>query len=146
MATNPADHNDLQNRSLRTLSAQEVSVGSTLLEDAWAIVTTRIPGLPARLDANGSEGLRSVVVQVLCAMVLRVLNNPDGKFKEQIDDYSYQLDSAVSTGSLYLSDAEAGLLADMSSGVSDGAWTIKPAGSYCGPGYWSDTTTWVPIV
>lgn len=146
MATNPATSTDLQNRSLRTLSVQESTVGSTLLEDAWAIVTTRIPGLPVRLDAAGSEGLRSVVVQVLCAMVLRVLNNPDGKFKETIDDYSYQLDSAVSTGALYLSDAEADLLADTASGVSEGAWTIKPAGAYRGPGYWSDTTTWVPII
>ena len=145
MATNPATSTDLQNRSLRTLTVQESTVGSTLLEDAWAILITRIPGLPARLDAAGSEGLRAVVVQVLCAMVLRVLNNPDGKFKETIDDYSYQLDSAVSTGSLYLSDAEAALLADLADGASDGAWTIKPASSNRGLGYWSDTTTWVPI-
>lgn len=145
MATNPATSTDLQNRSLRTLSAQEIAVGSTLLGDAWAILTTRIPGLSARLDADAG-GLESVTVQVLCAMVLRVLNNPDGKFKEQIDDYSYQLDSAVSTGSLYLSDAEFGLLTDLADGISDGAWTIKPAGAYRGPGYWSDTTTWVPIV
>lgn len=146
MATNPATFTDLQNRSLRTLSAQEISVGTTLLGDAWAIVTTRIPGLSLRLDAPTAAPLRSVVVQVLCAMVLRVLNNPDGKFKETIDDYSYQLDSAVSTGSLYMSDAEALLLDDVSDGASDGAWTIKPAGDYRGPGYWSDTTTWVPII
>jgi hypothetical protein len=60
-------------------------------------------------------------------MVLRVLNNPEGKLQETIDDYTYRLDQSVSTGALYLSDAESSLLT--SSGGSDGAFTIRPAGT-----------------
>jgi hypothetical protein len=87
---------------------------------------------------------RSLLIQVQCAMVLRVLNNPDGKYEESGDDYSYKRDSAVSTGALYLSDAEA-LLLGVGDSDSDGAWTIRPAGLWPERGYWSDTTTWVPL-
>lgn len=142
----PATSTDLQNRSLRTLTAQELAVGAVLLEDAWTVLCSQVPSLEARLDAVPADvKLKALVVQIQCAMVMRVLNNPDGKFKEQIDDYSYQLDSAVSTGALYASDAELALLKAGDS-ASDTAFTIRPSGAGRGPGYWSDTTTWVPIV
>lgn len=128
MATNPATSADLQNRSLRTLTASELSVGTTLLGDAWNILLTALPSLAARLDAVPTDTVfRALVIQVECAMVLRVLSNPDGKLEEQGDDYRYRLDAARSTGALYLSDAELALLGS-NDGQSDGAWTIKPAG------------------
>jgi hypothetical protein len=80
-----------------------------------------------RLDGNPDDSFVSLVVQIECAMVLRVLNNPEGKLQETIDDYTYRLDQSVSTGALYLSDAESSLLT--SSGGSDGAFTIRPAGT-----------------
>lgn len=54
--------------------------------------------------------IAAVVVQVLCAMVMRVINNPEGKYQESGDDYSYSRDSAVSTGALYVSADELALL------------------------------------
>lgn len=139
----PATQTDLQNRSLRTLTSQELSVGGTLLGDAWTILTTRVPDLESRVTADSGK-LAPLVVQIQCAMVLRVLNNPDGKLSESIDDYTFRLDSAVSSGALYVSDAEVALLTD--GATSSGAFTIKPAVSPgVGPGYWSDTTTWVPL-
>lgn len=143
MATNPATSADLQARSFRTLSAGELSVGSTLLGDAWAIVLTARPAVEARLDKLPADlQFKSLVVQTLCAMVLRVLSNPNGKLEERQDDYQYRLDSAVSTGALYLSDAE---LARLSEGddASDGAWTIGP--SFSGVNReWTGPDTWVP--
>lgn len=141
----PAISTDLQNRSLRTLSSQELSVGTTLLDDAWTILTTRVGGIEARLAAIPLDAnLKALVVQIQCAMVLRLLNNPDGKLSETIDDYTYRLDSAVSTGALYVSDAEIALLS-IAASASNGAFTIKPSNPGVGNGYWSDTTTWVPI-
>lgn len=141
----PANGSDLSDRSLRGLSQQELTVGTVLLGDAWSILKTRITGLEAREAALPTNAaLHALLVQVQCAMVLRVLNNPDGKLSETQDDYSYRLDSSVSTGSLYVSDAEIALLG-VGDSVSEGAWTIKPAGVGVGNGYWSDTTTWVPL-
>lgn len=127
MATNPAAASDLQARSLRTLSADELAVGETLLEDAWNIIITRMPSVATRLDVVPLDtAFEALVIQVQCAMVLRVLANPDGKREEHGDDYGYTIDAARSTGALYLSDVEADMLGTGDDG-SD-AFTIKPAG------------------
>lgn len=143
MVVNPADVNDLKARSFRELTDTEESVGATLLGDAWAIVLAARPTVADRLAVTPKDAaFEALVVQVLCAMVLRVLQNPSGKLEERQDDYQYRLDSAVSSGALYLSDAE---LARLSEGddVSDGAWTIGP--SFGGRGrQWVSTTEWVP--
>lgn len=143
---NPATGADLAARSLRTLTAQELEVGTQLLEDAWTIISSTRPKIEARMEATTTEAvrLRSLVVQIECAMVLRVLNNPDGKLQEQIDDYSWRRDSAVSTGLLYLSDAELALIGAGDT-VSEGAFTIRPGGLYSGAGYWASTDVWVPL-
>lgn len=145
MAESPATTTDLSNRSLRALTTQEVTVGGVLLTDAFGIITARVPSVATRLDATTVDAaFEALVVQVQCAMVLRVLNNPDGKFEESGDDYSYRRDAAVSTGALYISDAEASLLS-VGDNTSDGAFTIRPGVIGLGNGYWSDTTTWVPL-
>lgn len=144
MATNPADIGDLKARSFRTLTPTEESVGSTLLGDAWAIVLAAKPSVADRLDETPKDAaFESLVIQTLCAMVLRVLQNPSGKLEERQDDYQYRLDSAVSSGALYLSDAE---LARLSEGddVSDGAWTIGPSFGRYGR-RWLSTTEWEPL-
>ena len=141
---NPAVPADLQARSFRALSNAELGVGETLLDDAWAIILTAKPNVADRLAVLPRDvTFESLVVQTLCAMVLRVLSNPEGKLEERQDDYQYRLDSARSTGELYLSDSE---LARLSEGddVSDGAWTIRP--SYTGRGRsWTGPDTWEPL-
>jgi len=125
MATNPATSADLQARSLRTLTAQELAVGDVLLEDAWNIIVTRLPSVATRLDAVPlDEAFESLVIQVQTSMVLRVINNPDGKLEEHVDDYSYRIDSARSTGALYLSEYELDILGSGDDGSE--AFTIKP--------------------
>jgi hypothetical protein len=128
VATNPAVRQDLADRSLRTLTTRDLDVGETLLDDAWNIIIAARPSVGTRLDAVPfNQPFEGLVRQILCAMVLRVLNNPDGKLEEQGDDYRYRLDQAVSTGALYLSDAELARLSD-GDDVSDGAFTIRPTG------------------
>lgn len=104
----PATIDDLARRSLRPLSDDEKRVAESWLEDAWSILTVQRPGIATAIDNDAS--LASVTVQVLCAMVMRVVNNPEGKYQESGDDYSYSRDAAQSTGALYVSADELALL------------------------------------
>lgn len=136
----PATTSDLQARSFRTLTSQELTVGGTLLEDAYSIVLARVPSVGDRVS---DTAFRALVVQVQCSMVLRVLRNPDGKLEESIDDYRYRLDQAVSTGALYISDDEAKLLG-VGDGASDGAFTITPGRVAGVTGWWTAPDVWTP--
>lgn len=127
MATNPATAEDLRNRSLRALSDVELSAATYLLDDAYTIIVTRLPSVSTRLDAPVDATFGNLVVRTVCAMVLRVINNPTGLLEEGIDDYTSRYDAAVSTGALYISDDELALLAE--SGSSANAFTIRPTGS-----------------
>lgn len=100
---------DLEER-WRPLTDAERSVAQAVLTDAWeAVLLPQRPNLPAQVAA-GVVSERTVRF-VLCSMVLRVLRNPDGKVQESIDDYRYQRDAAVSSGSLYASVDELAMLA-----------------------------------
>lgn len=137
----PATIGDLVARSLRPLSDQEQAVGAVMLEDAWALMVAQRPHVAARVATD--PAFEAVVKQILCAMVLRVLRNPDGKLSERIDDYEYRRDSVTSTGVLSLTDAELDLLG-LGDAESDGAWTIR-ATAGVGRGYWASTDLWVPL-
>lgn len=130
---NPVTNIDLMS-AWRPLSQAELIVADTQLRFAWAIIKARFPTIEARLadptDPLDVELLRGVEV----AMVLRSLRNPDGKLRETIDDYSYERDATVADGSVYLSDAEADLLAPVT--AQTGAFTIRPAFT---AGYGDDT-------
>lgn len=137
----PATITDLTERSFRPLSEAERQVGSVMLDDAWSLILTHRPHAADRI---AEDAYRALVVQIQCAMVLRVIKNPDGYLSEQIDDYQYRRDSAVSAGNLYVSDAELALLGSAAGG-SEGAWTINTRPIGRGPGYWATTDTWVPL-
>lgn len=131
MASNPAIVQNLSDRALRGLSDQETTVGQQWLDDAWSIIVTEVPSVGTRIEA-GDQATTALAVQVECAMVMRVFNNPEGKLQEGVDDYQYRLDASVSTGALYLSDAERDLLG-RGDDESDNAFTITPTGRT--PGY-----------
>lgn len=133
VASNPAIVQNLSDRALRALSAQETTVGQQWLDDAWSIIVTEVPSVGTRIDA-GDQAATALAVQVECAMVMRVFNNPEGKLQEGLDDYQYRLDAAVSTGALYLSDAERELLG-RGDDTSDNAFTITPYGRTPGYGF-----------
>lgn len=93
---------DVADRLGRDLTDDENRQGMALLEDASAMILDRFPGLAtAPTDASRA---------VCRSMVVRVLQNPQGVRSEQIDDYQRTIDSARSTGELYISDDEAEML------------------------------------
>lgn len=142
-ATSPAAVSDVESRSLRALSDIEKTWAETALEDAFSQIVQQVPGVTARLDNVADDSFRRLVVQIQSAMVLRVLRNPDGVLETSIDDFRRRLDAAVSSGALYLSDAERGLLASSSGqATTSSSFTIRP---------WAGATrrqpdTWVPWV
>ncbi|MEU1293055.1 hypothetical protein ABZ439_11575 [Streptomyces sp. NPDC005840] len=93
---------DLADRLGRDLTAEEQRRATAWLTDAEALILSRFPQYEAAPTA--------VAKKVCCAMVLRVLNNPDGKRQESVDDYSYTIDSSRSRGEVYLSRDEEGEL------------------------------------
>lgn len=137
---NPVNTTDIEAR-WRPLTSSEATVAQSLLDDAWAIVTARVPDLETRLIAVPPEVDSGLVVSVVAAMVLRVLKNPAGILSQSIDDFSYTRDRAISSGALYLSDDELALLLDPD--LQSAAFTIVPYGV---PGYRADQaeTAWRP--
>lgn len=138
---NQATGKDLTDRSLRPLTTAEVDVGKILLGDAWSMIIAQRPHVAERVYTDPT--FRALIIQIQCSMVLRVLRNPDGKLEEQIDDYRWRRDSAISSGALYITDAELALVGNGSAG-SDGAWTIntRPRRER---GFWQHPDIWVPI-
>jgi hypothetical protein len=144
MVESPASVQELIRRSLRPLTDVEQVWAAGRLEDAYAQLVAVRPSIDARLaSAAVPDGFVRLVIQVQCAMVLRVLNNPDGVLEESGDDYTRRLDASVSTGALYVTDAELALLSAGDT-QSDAAFTIRPHHvTVRGPQWWLNhgTTT-----
>jgi len=134
---------DLQARSFRTLTEQELATGATLLDDALSLIVAAVPSVVDR--AASDSVFRGLLVQIECAMVLRVVNNPEGvrSRSKGIDDFteSETIDASRSTGELYLSDAEL-LRLSGGSGSASGAFTIGPRGSREPAGWWVTPDRW----
>jgi hypothetical protein len=129
MAISPATAEDLTLRSLVPLTPQQVTVGVVKLGDAFNEIVARVPSVAERLDALQSDELfRKLVVQVQVAAVLRWLKNPDGKYQEAGDDYSFSRDASLATGEVYISDQEVALLSPVASQSPSGAYSIRPVG------------------
>lgn len=132
MTLGPAAITDLSDRSLETLTAQQLAVGGVKLDDAYIQIIAAVPSVVARLATIPIDDVfKALVVQVQCAAVMRFLNNPDGKYQEAVDDYSFSRDKAVATGEIYISESELALLS--ATGGSVNAFTITPVGRP--PGY-----------
>lgn len=107
---NPADVSDLESR-WRPLSAQETTNATAFLADAWALLLGRRPSLEADMTA-GTVSMDNVT-RVVCAMVLRVMKNPNGFASEAIDDWSGTRNALIASGELTVTPAE---LADVTPG------------------------------
>ncbi|TXS35722.1 hypothetical protein [Streptomyces sp. OR43] len=89
---------DLADRLGRDLTDVEDRQAPALLDDATSVIIDRFPRYATVSTA--------VSKKVCCAMVLRVLRNPNGLRQESIDDYSYTVDSSRSAGEIYLTETE----------------------------------------
>jgi hypothetical protein len=120
---NPASTADLSDR--RPLTDTEQLSAYSLLEQAWAILQARSPGLDARMLAGLVDPV--VVRSVLVSMVLRVLDNPQGlrQGSRTIDDFteSWTRDTTTSSGALYVTGEELDLLSPIT--TRRGAFTIR---------------------
>ena len=122
-------------------------LAQVLLDDVEAIILGRIPDLVAQLAAVPPTIATAAVVKVEAWAVVRYLKNPDGKYQERIDDYSFMRDRSVAAGALYISDDEWAQLLPDDANASSG-FTIRtdyqPA-TAGGPSYWWDTPdSWSP--
>jgi hypothetical protein len=124
----PATVTDLINNSLEELTPNELRVAASKLDNAYYQILAQVENVEARLSgAEYDATFRSLVVEIQCAAVGRFLKNPDGKYEESSDDYSFKRDAALATGEIYITDSELARLAPRSK-ANSGAWTIRPSG------------------
>ncbi|MCO1575360.1 phage Gp19/Gp15/Gp42 family protein [Crossiella sp. SN42] len=99
---------DVIDRYEQPLTPEQRNRLPALIEDVETALLATVPSLPARITARRTR--REAVRLVVITMTLRVLRNPAGYRSEQVGEYSYTLDSAVSGGRLMLGRAERVLL------------------------------------
>ncbi|GAA3699115.1 hypothetical protein GCM10022377_10160 [Zhihengliuella alba] len=132
---------DVSVRLGRALTTAETAQVTAWLDDLEAMVLSRVPDFAEQVAAGDIPA--GVVRSVFATAIIRVLNNPKGlrQHTVSIDDFSRTetVDSALSSGALYLTDEEWGLL---SPGSSGDAFTITPYNAARLAGYWSSPTTW----
>lgn len=109
-AGNPATVADVEDR-WRPLSEQETTNATAFLVDAWGLLTDRLPTLETNIAAGAVS--QQNVIRVVCAMVLRVLKNPDGYDSESVDDWTGRRAALVASGLLQVTPEE---LADLTPG------------------------------
>lgn len=103
MADNPVEVPHIEAR-FRTLSDNEKVNAEAWIADSWEILTSRRPSLSDDMDASTVSD--NAVIRVISAMVIRRLQNPEGKSEESIDDYSYKRDPSTASGDLYVKNSE----------------------------------------
>lgn len=127
MPTNQAVTVDVSRRMLRSLTDPETTFVPVALDDAFQQLLIRAPGLAAKLDDAAvlpEDPIRLVTVATQCAMVKRVLANPDGVLEETTDDYTRRLDAALSSGQMQPTDLELETLS-IAVGNPEGAFTVR---------------------
>lgn len=152
MATNQAAAADVTRRMLRPLTDAETAFVPTALDDAFQQLLVRAPGLAGKLDdptIPDSDPIRLLTVATQCAMVKRVLINPDGILEESVDEgaYTRRLDAAISTGQIAPTDLEIETLT-VAIGSPEGAFSVRAQPDRAA--WWQDafpttsTDTWAP--
>lgn len=111
---NPADLQKVKDAIERPLTVDEERVVPNWLGKAWRILQREVPGIPARVALEpGSDSHLSTddVADVVVAMVERKLRNPDGLRSYSADDFDQTIDSTLSSGQIYVTEAEKASLA-----------------------------------
>jgi hypothetical protein len=119
---NPVSVSDLAER-FRPLTDQEQANAQGLLDDAWELLTFRVPDLEARI-ASGALPV-GLVRYVMRESLIPVLRNPDGYRQWSVDDASFTRDNSVAAGRLSIADDLVSLLLPNAS-TRRGAFTIAP--------------------
>lgn len=95
----------------RALNAEETTLATTALSDASVQLRRDVPDLSARILAATDTDLVETAKQVVCAMVRRAMDVPDGGFgatakQETQGPFSRSLSYSNPMGDLYTTKAE----------------------------------------
>jgi len=104
-----ATANDVTVRWAREASEQEIALINVRLDDVERMIKRRIPDL----ESVDSEDL----IQVEADAVLRLVRNPEGYLSETDGNYTYMLQSDLSTGRLEILPEEWEILGLRSTGM-----------------------------
>lgn len=98
----------------RPLTTDEAALIPGLSNRAWLRILARFPDIEANTAPvpPATEPLVSVdlVADVMGSMIVRVLKNPDSVRSDSVDGDTTTLDSAISSGEMYLTAEEVALL------------------------------------
>ena len=112
---------DVATRLGRTPEPVEAAQIEAWIGDVSGLIAERIPNL-AELATD--PAYEQKLTSIICAVVIRKVDNPTGKLQERIDDYSYGLSAEVVRSSdLTLTDAE---WARLLPGSGASAYTVRP--------------------
>lgn len=126
---NPAGLDDVVDSFERPLTVDEKRVVPAWLGTAWRTLNREVRGVAMRLDLEEDvAGHLPVddVKDIVVAMVERKLRNPDGYRTWGGDTESSTIDSALSSGKIYVTDEERRSLApaDIGAGALNGMYSI----------------------
>lgn len=106
---NPASLEDVRDSIERPLTSDEERVIPKWLDKAWRELNRVVPAISTRvfLDADAPAKLSiDDVCDVVIAMVERKVRNPDGNREWRGDDYGVTVDATLSSGQIYVTEAE----------------------------------------
>lgn len=95
---------DVANRLGRELTAEEIALVSTRLEDAERLILRKIPDLADKITAGAVDV--EDVKQVEAEAVLRLVRNPEGYYSEQDGTYGYTFSRDLASGKLEITHEE----------------------------------------
>lgn len=124
---NPASITDVEGSIERPLTADETRVIPNWLAKAWRELQRVVPGIPDRVSLPpAADGFldEADVIDVLVAMVERKVRNAAGLRSWSTDDYDQTVDSALSSGQIYVSESEKDSLAVRTAGGSNQIFSV----------------------
>lgn len=127
---NPAGIEEVRGSIERPLTPDEERVIPSWLGKAWRELQRVVPGIPARtLLPTTTLGYLTVddVRDVVVAMVERKVRNPEGLRTWSGDDYDQTIDSALSSGQIYVTEAERVSLAPAGATFGNAIYSIPLA-------------------
>lgn len=93
-----ASFEDVEVRFFRPLTTEERPLVEQRLQDAEGKIRRRVPDLDSRIMDD--PDFESVVIQVCCDAVIRLVRNPEGYIQETDGNYAYQLSNYSADGRL----------------------------------------------
>jgi hypothetical protein len=116
----------------RPLRPREAATIAGKSRTAWTRVVADTPDIVGKLTASPQLVATDTVKSVMVSMIVRVLKNPDSARQQSraVDDWSKSqtLDTSISSGEMYVSEYEHGLLNPKTEVPEYGAYVVSLGG------------------